>query len=209
VEVSATSRKRACGLDPSGWTPKAWAPASTNVRTATPGMSGSSAARTATSSAPGSAPAAPVLTARRPSPSTNCSPPDILHLVRNNVVSTQAGQLQLASSGLRVGEAIRLERVDVDLARGLITIRESKFLSDAPGTTAPRTRGRRGRRQPATGTGQEGHRDRSLRFQVASRPLRATTPAPGLRQLADMEALVVKGHHDIRARILVEGAGNS
>jgi len=33
----------------------------------------------------------------------------------------------LASSGLRVGEAIRLERVDVDLARGLITILESKF----------------------------------------------------------------------------------
>lgn len=33
----------------------------------------------------------------------------------------------LASSGLRVGEAIRLERVDVDLAGGLITIRLSKF----------------------------------------------------------------------------------
>jgi integrase len=33
----------------------------------------------------------------------------------------------LASSGLRVGEAIRLQRSDVDLAQGLITIRESKF----------------------------------------------------------------------------------
>jgi len=33
----------------------------------------------------------------------------------------------LASSGLRVGEAIRLERSDVDLAEGLLTIRESKF----------------------------------------------------------------------------------
>lgn len=33
----------------------------------------------------------------------------------------------LASSGLRVGEAIRLERLDVDLDNGLITIRESKF----------------------------------------------------------------------------------
>lgn len=33
----------------------------------------------------------------------------------------------LASSGLRVGEAIRLDRGDVDLHAGLITIRESKF----------------------------------------------------------------------------------
>jgi integrase len=33
----------------------------------------------------------------------------------------------LASSGLRVGEALRLERLDVDLDNGLITIRESKF----------------------------------------------------------------------------------
>ncbi len=28
-----------------------------------------------------------------------CSPPDILHLVRNNVVSTQAGQLQTVEVG--------------------------------------------------------------------------------------------------------------
>lgn len=33
----------------------------------------------------------------------------------------------LASSGLRVGEAIALERSDVDLVQGLLTIRESKF----------------------------------------------------------------------------------
>jgi integrase len=33
----------------------------------------------------------------------------------------------LASSGLRVGEAIRLNRDDVDLCAGVITIRESKF----------------------------------------------------------------------------------
>ena len=33
----------------------------------------------------------------------------------------------LASSGMRVGEALGLERNDVDLARGVITIREAKF----------------------------------------------------------------------------------
>lgn len=47
----------------------------------------------------------------------------------------------LASSGLRVGEAIRLDRRDVDLHAGLITIRETKFRKSRlvplhPSTTA-------------------------------------------------------------------------
>jgi len=79
----------------------------TSARPATPATSGSSGARTATCSATGSGPAAPAPTARRPSPSTNCYRPDILTLVRNNVVSTQAGQLQVladkASAMLRQG----------------------------------------------------------------------------------------------------------
>ena len=33
----------------------------------------------------------------------------------------------LAATGLRVGEAIALERGDVDLARGVLTVRQSKF----------------------------------------------------------------------------------
>lgn len=33
----------------------------------------------------------------------------------------------LAASGMRVGEAIRLDRVDLDLAGGMITVRQSKF----------------------------------------------------------------------------------
>jgi len=63
------------------------------------------AARTATCSAPDSAPAVPAPAATSRSTSTNSSTPDILQPGRNNVLSTQAGQLQPSRSAAACDDA--------------------------------------------------------------------------------------------------------
>lgn len=50
------------------------------------------------------------------------------HPLRGKTLSTILGLL--ASTGLRSGEALRLDRADVDLARGLLQIRRTKFRKD-------------------------------------------------------------------------------
>jgi len=43
----------------------------------------------------------------------------------------------LAATGLRLGEAIRLDRADLDAAEGIVTIRDSKFANYAEGAVMP------------------------------------------------------------------------
>ncbi len=43
----------------------------------------------------------------------------------------------LAVTGMRLGEAIRLDRADVDAAEGILTIRDSKFANYAEGAVMP------------------------------------------------------------------------
>ena len=54
-----------------------------------------------------------------------CSP---LHPIRGETLRTLIGLL--ASTGLRSGEALRLDRSDVDLDRGILLIRKTKFRKD-------------------------------------------------------------------------------
>jgi integrase len=52
--------------------------------------------------------------------------------------------LLLYGSGLRIGEALRLALQDVDLTEQVITVRDTKFLQNAP-------RANRAQAQPGTG----------------------------------------------------------
>lgn len=51
-----------------------------------------------------------------------------LHPMRGQTLHTVIGLL--ASTGLRSGEAVRLDRTDVDLERGILLIRQTKFRKD-------------------------------------------------------------------------------
>jgi integrase len=66
-----------------------------------------------------------------------------LHPIRGETLRTVIGLL--ASTGLRSGEALRLDRSDVDLERGILLIRQSKFRKDRLVPVHPTTREALGR----------------------------------------------------------------
>lgn len=62
-----------------------------------------------------------------------------LHPMRGQTLYTVIGLL--ASAGLRSGEAVRLDRSDVDLGRGILLIRQTKFRKDRLVPVHPTTTG--------------------------------------------------------------------
>ena len=111
----------------------------------------------------------------------------------------------LAVTGMRVGEAIRLDRGDIDLADGVLTVRERQVRQVPPGPGAPHHR--RGAAATTCGraTGSAPTRATPARVHLAGRDQAALLQRPrhvqaarGARRAAPGRATAGHGIHDLR-----------
>ena len=81
----------------------------------------------------------------------------------------------LACTGLRIGEALRLDRDDVDLEGQVLTVRDSKFGKSREVLLHQSTVRRAGRVRPASATG-SARRPRTAAFFITTRGTQALPP---------------------------------